>query len=87
MAQVIVTKYFGATDHHGSRVKAKSQAGSVTVPWDHALDVRENHAVAARGLCRKLDWKGLWLGGALPDDTGYAFVKSKESYPLSLRMV
>jgi len=73
--QAITTKYLGATDFHGSRVKAKAQAGSVTVPWDDALDVEDNHKQAADRLRFKLGWAGTWACGALPDDTGYAFVK------------
>ena len=77
--QAITTRYLGATDYHPSRVKARAQAGSLTVSWDHALDVEANHRLAALALARKLGWDdprhyGRWHGGALPDDTGYAFV-------------
>lgn len=43
------TRYFGPTDHKGSRVKAThvNTRASKTVPWDHALDAHENHARAA----------------------------------------
>ena len=78
MRQAIVTKYFGPTNARGSRIKAKAQAGSVTVYWDHALNSEENHRVAAMAFVKKWGWdewkNGRWEGGALPDDTGYAFV-------------
>jgi hypothetical protein len=34
MRQAIVTRYLGATDYRGARVKATAYAGSVTLPWD-----------------------------------------------------
>lgn len=70
--QAIVTKYYGPTDARGSRVKATAEAGSVTVGWDHALDIQENHQQAARALAKKYGWKGRWIGGGTKD--GYCFV-------------
>ena len=74
--QAIVTKYLGATNYRGSRVKATAYAGSVTVCWDHALEVSENHAKAAQALASKWGWDKFndFAGGSLPDDKGYAFV-------------
>lgn len=74
--QAIVTKYLGATNFRGSRVKATAYAGSVTVSWDDALDVQENHAKAAQALAAKWGWDehADFAGGSLPDDRGYAFV-------------
>lgn len=77
MRQAIITKYLGPTNHRGARVKATAQAGSITLSWDDALDVEDNHTSAARALCKKFHWPfppGSMVGGALPDDTGYAFV-------------
>lgn len=56
---MIETAFHGPTDARGSRVKAWTvgagkRATTVTVPWDHALDSRENHERAARGLVGKL---------------------------------
>jgi len=56
MLQAITTKYLGPTDHRGSRIKARCAAGSVTVPWDYALNADANHVAAARALCEKLQW-------------------------------
>jgi hypothetical protein len=76
--QAITTKYLGATNFRGSRIKATCQAGSITVAWDDALDVDANHVKAAKALADKLDWDTTTYGsmyyGALPDNTGYAFV-------------
>ena len=74
--QAIVTKFCPATNSNGSRISVRCQAKRITVPWDHALDVQANHEEAARQLATKLGWLsyGQWIGGALPDDSGYAFV-------------
>jgi hypothetical protein len=71
--QAIETKYLGPTDHRGSRVKATAEAGSLTISWDDALDVRENHARAALEAIRRWGWSGRWVGGSLAG-RGYAFV-------------
>ncbi len=72
MRQAIQTKYLGPTDNRGARVKAMCDAGSHTVPWDHAADVTDNHTLAAKALADRLGWVGQWLGGALGD--GYVYV-------------
>lgn len=68
--QSIVTKYLGATNVKGSRVKATAQAGSVTLGWDDALNSAENHAAAAQALVEKFGWDKLGddrlVGGAGP---------------------
>jgi hypothetical protein len=68
--QAIVVKYLGPTDFHGSRVKATSQAGSVTRGWDDALGTNGNYRAAAIVLAEKfgwLDWSTDLQGGWLPD--------------------
>lgn len=74
--QAITTKYLGATNYRGSRIVARAQAGRVIVSWDDALDVEPNHTAAAVALAEKYGWteRNTLVGGALPDDTGYAFV-------------
>ena len=63
MRQAITTKYIGPTDHRCSRVKAKCDAGSVTVPWDHDLGVEENHTAAMKELALRLGWESTdWYG-------------------------
>lgn len=54
--QAIQTKYMGPTNTRGSRIKATAAAGSITVGYDHALDVEGNHVAAAKALCAKLGW-------------------------------
>lgn len=78
MRQAVVTKYLGPTNGRGSRVKARAQAGSITVDWNHALNPADNHALAARTLATKWGWAGVWQGGALPGGDGYAFTVSDD---------
>lgn len=72
--QAIITKYLGPTNSRGARVKAKCQAGSVTVAWDDALDVDANHYAAVKALVTELGWENMtFVGGGLPDGTGNAY--------------
>lgn len=56
MRQIIKTKFLGATNNRGSRVKAISSAGSVTLEWNHAVNATDNHINAIRALHTKLGW-------------------------------
>lgn len=52
---VVTTRFLGPTDHRGSRVKATSGSGkTITVGWDHALSITENHAAAAAAIVFKV---------------------------------
>lgn len=53
MPQAIITKFLGPTPTRGSRIKAASWRGSVTLPCDHALDTAANYRAAAQALCDK----------------------------------
>lgn len=73
--QAIKTKYMGPTDYRGARIKASAEPGSVTVPYDHALNPEQNHAAACLALAEKLDWDwGEWIGGSLDSGDFYAWV-------------
>jgi hypothetical protein len=72
--QAIETKYLGATDRTGSRIVAKAQAGRIVVPWDHALDVEQNHRAAAYAYAKRKQWTGHWHGGANAAGTGFVYV-------------
>jgi hypothetical protein len=76
MLQAIVTKYHGPTNHKGSRVSAKADAGRIVIAWDYALNPDENHAAAAHALAERLGCPVL-AGGALPGNAGYCFVMAK----------
>ncbi len=72
--QAIETKYLGPTNFRGARIKASAEAGSVTVPYDHALNVEGNHDAACKALVRKWGWFGSWIRGALPSSRGNVYV-------------
>jgi hypothetical protein len=76
--QAIQTKYLGPTNYKGARVVAECDAGRVTLSWDHALNVEDNHAAAAQALAKKLGWTnyGPWHGGSLKDGS-MAWVSSR----------
>jgi hypothetical protein len=73
MRQAIMTKFIGPTNYRGAYVKARGEAGSVTVPWNHAIGIEANHKAAALALAQKLDWPGDWIGGGI--DFGFCFVQ------------
>jgi hypothetical protein len=75
--QAIETKYHGPTNFRGSRVSARCEAGSITLPWDHALSGPENHLAACKALLVKLGWlkNHVWIGGsAFSLSRGFVFV-------------
>jgi hypothetical protein len=82
MRQAIVTKYLGPTDHQGARIKATSGGGlTLTVAWDYASDVEDNHQAAANALADKYNWRNpgngkryAYVGGSIPG-SGFAFVQ------------
>lgn len=71
--QYISTKFLGATNTKGSRIKAKASSASesITIAYDYSLDCEQAHAKAAMQLAHKLDWKGEYASGG--NDTGYVF--------------
>lgn len=73
--QAICTRYYGPTNHRGSRIKAWCAAKTVWVSWDYALGTAENHALAAQRLLDLLRWDGSYVGSGLPDASGYTFVE------------
>ena len=72
----IETKYYGPTNSRGSKLIAKTREHRVTVSYDHALDLDENHVAAAVALCRKMYWTGELLGGGTK--SGMVFVFANE---------
>lgn len=78
--QAIETKYYGPTNHRGSRVRAKAQVGTLWHDWDYSLSADENHTAAARALADAWGWAGEWNGGSNADGTGYVFVNVDRSW-------
>lgn len=79
--QAIITKYISPSSRRGSRVKATSMMGTLTIDWDCELSVETNHLLAAQRLVDELNrertgvarWRRVAAGaGQLPDDSGYA---------------
>ena len=75
MFQAIETKYYGPTNHRGSRIKAAAQCGTVWVSYDYGLNPEQNHAAAAKAFLIKWGWEGQWAGGANSRHNGYTFVR------------
>jgi hypothetical protein len=72
--QAIQVKYLIATTKRLSRVKAFGFSDDqVVINFDFKIDVSKNYEKAARELLKKLNLKGVWLGGQLPG-SDYAFV-------------
>lgn len=84
MHQAITTKFLGPTNSRGSRVRATSEAGSLTVAWEHALNVTENHRAAAEKLAKKLEWAGLWYGGGTSN--GFVWVRTVQGVDCSFEV-
>lgn len=78
MQNAITTKYLTATATRGTRIQArvahhKQGADKVTLPYDHALSVQQNHFVAATQLHMEMFACGMMpagtlVGGCLGDD-------------------
>jgi hypothetical protein len=80
--QAILTKYLGPTDTKGARISARCDAGSIMIPYPHELSGYDVHAAAAMALVRKLEWRdyGKWSGGSLPDQKGFVFVLTQDTW-------
>jgi hypothetical protein len=85
---IIRTKYMGPTTTKGSRIKAKSITGkSVTISWDDALNIDNNHRAAAialldlhdRGAYSRDRYSCFWDegGGAV-----FSFMEGRDEFPL-----
>lgn len=82
MPIAIHTKYIGPSNTKGARVKATIRRDNKTlwaviVPFDHALNCEERHALAARALLRKhapaLLEESISCAGSTLDNLGYVF--------------
>ena len=71
--QAIETEYRGPTNTRGSRIIARAQAVRISVPYDHALSIQENHDRAASELARQRGWAGVWVGGGSPSGKGRVY--------------
>lgn len=74
VTQAIETRYLGATNTKGGRIKATAWGGNITVGYDYALDAQDNHRAAANALIAKMGWQGTFAQGGNVTGTGYYFV-------------
>jgi hypothetical protein len=75
--QAIITKRHNGGASGATRVSAKCAAQRIWLPWNHALNVEDNHRVVAEELQRRMKWddKHELVGGGMPDDSGYCWVQ------------
>lgn len=66
--QAIRTRYYGPTNTRGSRIVAKCEAGTLSMPYDYSLDADQNHAKAAQLLVDRLQWGDVYHGGTFEND-------------------
>lgn len=61
--QAIRTRWKCPTNTQGSRIVVSCRAKRMTVGWDYALNIEDNHRAAAQRLLERLGWDGMWVGG------------------------
>ena len=71
--EAIQTRYLSSTKTLGARIKAFSQARSVTINYPYELYGQAAHRAAALALADKYGWEDQYLGGQLPNGD-YVFV-------------
>jgi hypothetical protein len=82
MQQTIKTKYLGATNHRGARIKATTSSGiSKTYSYKYEINETPNHALAVKNLSAHLNWDGQMYGGSL-DDSGDSYIWVFKDEPL-----
>ena len=82
--QIITTEFKGPTNSTGSRIRVRSWLKSISVPYDHSLNVPDVHRRSAFQLLKQLNAERLEKGcerlwtivadGELPNGKGYGFV-------------
>lgn len=65
--KAIQVRYLSATNTRGARYKAFTDAGSMTVGFDYALDHEDNALVLARAYCKKYGWSEPTGIGSIPN--------------------
>jgi len=83
--QTITTKYLGATNTKGARMKATHTGGytSITEGYDWALNNEDNHMVVAHMLAQKLKWDATYIGGHTKE--GMVFVDAQPVYTFTAK--
>lgn len=66
--QAIRTRYYGPTNTRGSRIVAKCEAGTLSMPYNHALSAYQNHATCAALMLKRFSWGKPYVGGCFAND-------------------
>ncbi len=74
MRQSITTTYVAPTNTKGARIKASTEAGSVTLPYDYGQNHDASHHYAAKALAEKYGWVGVWAVGADGKQRHYVWI-------------
>lgn len=75
----IVTEYRGPTNTQGARIRVTCEGRKArTYPYPYELDQGPAHAHCASMFAQEFDLNGEWIGGAMPDGSGYAFNRLPE---------
>jgi hypothetical protein len=79
--KAIETKYFGPTNVKGSRIIASdSDNNKVICSYDHSLNSEDNQIVAAKALCKKMNWSGSLWGGHTKSGMVFVWADSNLSF-------
>ncbi len=79
MFKAIFTRYIGPTNFRGSRIKAHDQDGNqVTISYPDELDSDDAHALAARKLLEKMNWKGTYYAGGTKEGRVFVCVSDEK---------
>ena len=63
----VISKWYGPTNFRGSRITVRRADGggkSLTVGWDYALGIIENHAEAIKAYLEMMNWGGNYAVGS-----------------------
>lgn len=78
--QAITTTYLGPTNYRGERIRAKCDAGSVTIPYPYGLSGEKAYIFAAHALCDRLGWNSsnLVTGNTFRGEYVHVFVNHEQ---------
>jgi hypothetical protein len=84
--KTITTKYLGATNYRGSRIKASDQDGnSVIHIYYDEMNSEENHKSVAKALCEKMNWFGKLYGGYTKKGMIWVFKDERDSFTVKAK--
>lgn len=64
----IKTRYLGATNVRGARIKATDiDRNTITTPYDASKTRERNYVLAALAFCKKMKWTGYIMPGYIRD--------------------